>query len=245
MINSLKRRDYISKLFKDSNISFIFFNAFDGFAYTQNDFERLFNLSSGEIGCLYSHLNLYKKIIDENIQEAIILEDDIILSKSFLKFHENWIKCKKKPIFDILKLGYSDSQYFIYDQPVNVNVFTTRKYCKLNISRPNEISFGSYAYVITNNGARQMIKLISKKLAAIDVLLHESPTEGVNLYVATNQNIFPNFSFDSLIRDVHTHLIVTSKTKDKMLLNHTLSLFKKNFYGYLKSDFYPHLNNHD
>lgn len=35
MINSLKRRDYISKLFKESNISFTFLNAFDGFESSQ------------------------------------------------------------------------------------------------------------------------------------------------------------------------------------------------------------------
>lgn len=37
------------------------------------------NLSLSEIGCALSHINLYKKIIEEQVSEALILEDDVIL----------------------------------------------------------------------------------------------------------------------------------------------------------------------
>lgn len=37
-------------------------------------------LTSGEIGCALSHLAVYKKIIDLNLKNALILEDDLVLN---------------------------------------------------------------------------------------------------------------------------------------------------------------------
>ncbi|MEW5562162.1 glycosyltransferase family 25 protein [Enterobacter asburiae] len=37
----------------------------------------------GEIGCALSHQKIYKKMIDENIDSALILEDDVILLDGF------------------------------------------------------------------------------------------------------------------------------------------------------------------
>jgi glycosyl transferase family 25 len=38
------------------------------------------NLTPGEIGCSLSHRSIYNKIVKENIQRAIVLEDDVIIS---------------------------------------------------------------------------------------------------------------------------------------------------------------------
>lgn len=38
-------------------------------------------LTLGEIGCALSHLSVYKKIIDLNLDSALILEDDLFLNK--------------------------------------------------------------------------------------------------------------------------------------------------------------------
>lgn len=36
-------------------------------------------LTKGEIGCALSHISIYKKMIDENIPLALVLEDDAVL----------------------------------------------------------------------------------------------------------------------------------------------------------------------
>jgi glycosyl transferase family 25 len=41
------------------------------------------NLTIGEIGCSLSHRSIYNKIVKENIQRAIILEDDVIVNGNF------------------------------------------------------------------------------------------------------------------------------------------------------------------
>lgn len=40
--------------------------------------------NDGEIGCALSHLNIYKKISDEEIEHALILEDDVLLPDNIL-----------------------------------------------------------------------------------------------------------------------------------------------------------------
>ncbi len=42
------------------------------------------DLTSGEIGCYMSHRNIWKKMIDENISLAIVLEDDVFVDRNIL-----------------------------------------------------------------------------------------------------------------------------------------------------------------
>ncbi len=44
-----------------------------------HDFDNS-GLTAGEIGCSLSHISIYKKMVAENIQNALILEDDSIIS---------------------------------------------------------------------------------------------------------------------------------------------------------------------
>lgn len=43
------------------------------------------DLSLGEIGCYISHKNIWRKMVTENIEYAVILEDDMILERDFIK----------------------------------------------------------------------------------------------------------------------------------------------------------------
>jgi len=61
------------------------FEAVNGSAFTDDKLKNLVHdypacaMTKGVIGCALSHLGIYKKIIDENIPIALILEDDAIL----------------------------------------------------------------------------------------------------------------------------------------------------------------------
>lgn len=47
-----------------------------------------YRLTLGEIGCALSHLSVYRRMIDESIAVAMVLEDDVLLEECFNK------KCK-------------------------------------------------------------------------------------------------------------------------------------------------------
>lgn len=58
-------------------------------------------LPGGEVGCFESHRRAWKKIVDENLPGAFILEDDVVVSSDF-----NELKIEKLPLdeLDVIKL---------------------------------------------------------------------------------------------------------------------------------------------
>ena len=62
------------------------------------------DMTTGEIGCALSHALLYEKLIDENITEAIIIEDDGILSKDFAELVKS--ETLQKSSFDMIMLHH-------------------------------------------------------------------------------------------------------------------------------------------
>lgn len=91
---SKDRRTRMQTTLDSMGIPFEFFAGTDGkrlgkeeidLAYDEGRVKRNINrvLSLNEIGCTISHRALYKKIADEGIEKACILEDDIILDEEF------------------------------------------------------------------------------------------------------------------------------------------------------------------
>ncbi|GHU75172.1 hypothetical protein FACS189461_0910 [Spirochaetia bacterium] len=91
---SVERQESIIKQFNALGLEFEFFDAVNGKALTPEEIARYSDsnkakkylkreLTKGEIGCALSHFLIYKKIIDEHIDHAIILEDDAQLTDDF------------------------------------------------------------------------------------------------------------------------------------------------------------------
>lgn len=92
---SKDRREYMELLlrpYKCLDIEIV--EAVDGRTLTGTQIKREFDCSkyesinlrkvrSGEIGCTLSHQKCYRKIIEEDIQSAMIFEDDLIINENF------------------------------------------------------------------------------------------------------------------------------------------------------------------
>ena len=248
LTSSTQRRKNIINIFDSLNIKFQFIDAINGKDYIQSYSKQRINLNPGEIGCFLSHKKVIKKIIDESIDEAIIFEDDIIFDKNFINFYTKWMKNINSAKFDILKLGYSDGMSFNYNKPVNYNLFTISNYCSSLIVRPIERTYGSFAYIITKEAATMILPLLDANIKPFDVFLQELPIHNIDLYILKKQICFPDFEFDSLIRDNHTFLEVniTEKGLNKhqnlqQKLSIKLSSIKRQFIQFIKSDFTFHL----
>lgn len=99
--SAIERRAHIIDLFGKENIQFEFFDAvtYSNCSQTkiQETISDLFNnnvLTSGEKGCLLSHLFLYQKCINENLPYITIFEDDVILGTNAKQFFvkDQWLK---------------------------------------------------------------------------------------------------------------------------------------------------------
>jgi glycosyl transferase family 25 len=81
------RREYLGRQLTRLNVPFSILDAVHGKSLSQAELEtvydrkralRLFNreLSAGEIGCALSHVAIYRKMVEENMPHALVLEDD-------------------------------------------------------------------------------------------------------------------------------------------------------------------------
>jgi len=92
----INKRKYMLSLCKKLSLDCHIFNAINGYLLKEEEIKKKYSenkaisefgkpLTLGEIGCFLSHLSIYKKMIEENIEEAIVLEDDVSLTNNFKK----------------------------------------------------------------------------------------------------------------------------------------------------------------
>jgi GR25 family glycosyltransferase involved in LPS biosynthesis len=98
-------------------------------------------VSSGGIGCCLSHLNVLKKIIDENIPLATVFEDDVWFHPEWKKLSEEYLK-ETPGNYDILFIG-NGLDSCVYNSKTTPKVTTESCWC-------------THAYVITNQGAHKL-----------------------------------------------------------------------------------------
>lgn len=194
------RQQEIIKELNKYNIGFSFIDGVDGH---QLDIETLENqniynkkqnfektkmlMTKGEIGCALSVLKICNKVVEENLNSVLILQDDIrILS-------ENWNHCSQllanvPENWDLIYLGHSQ---MYMKTPLHIKLRINFIYPLLNIVyrnkyKINEIrnSFrrpyskewylagqhnGGYAYGINNIGAKKLIDAFTPVFAPDDL----------------------------------------------------------------------------
>ena len=95
--HNTERKKYMQDLLKDIPIDYEFFPAVYGKSITNID--QFYDsklaekkakrpLNVGEIGTAISNKNIYKKMIDENIEQALILEDDVTFLDGFIDVYK-------------------------------------------------------------------------------------------------------------------------------------------------------------
>jgi GR25 family glycosyltransferase involved in LPS biosynthesis len=89
------RQRYIANQLESMGLEYNFFWGINGNELTQAEINNIYDknksikylkrtLTKGEIGCAQSHKLIYKKMIEENIESAIILEDDVQIKEDFI-----------------------------------------------------------------------------------------------------------------------------------------------------------------
>jgi glycosyl transferase family 25 len=109
-----KKQMQIKERLQSLNIPFEFIEGVDGRLLSEEELQKVFDkeksynyykwyrnrtgsagveLSRGEIGCMLAHRKVFQKIVDENIDKAIVLEDDAFATEDFLPIVEKIIAC--------------------------------------------------------------------------------------------------------------------------------------------------------
>ena len=159
LYQDITKRNYIYELFKkyDINYNLIIVDKVDKTLYDSLCDDNKISIS--ELGCCLSHMWCLLDILKNNYNNAIIFEDDVVLSKtfvkSFLSIHQ------MKPKLDFLMLGAHDYN-FSKEHFKNV---------QNNLYRPNNDCrnlYGAHANYYSLNGARKMFYIRATNLSYFD-----------------------------------------------------------------------------
>jgi glycosyl transferase family 25 len=93
LVTATQRRESMQRLLAQHGIAPQWFDAVDGRAMSADDMREHFAadiaarvygpMSRSEIGCALSHLGVYRRMVDQNVPCAVVLEDDALLAEDF------------------------------------------------------------------------------------------------------------------------------------------------------------------
>tara|TARA_B110000858_G_C17730087_1_gene439627 strand:+ start:199 stop:1050 length:852 start_codon:yes stop_codon:yes gene_type:complete len=160
-------------------------------------------MSDSELGCCLSHFNVWNKVVEDNIDVAMILEDDAIrYNKKFIDITDDIIKTAPKN-WDIILLGFMIPNRYLKDE-IKVGDFY----------KVNEFVL-AHSYLISNKGA---IKLIHKTPI-------NAPIDTWMSLQSSTINIYRHNYIISNKKMIHSNLVAQSDTVGKGEIEHTNHIF--------------------
>lgn len=168
------KKQYIKSLFSGLELEPKFVSGVSGIALSDSAIARICDpkvtlakhgrvLTRGEIGCALSHYKIYKRIVELDLDLSIIFEDDVALPWHFKETIKNIVRSVPSDL-DLLLLGYHINPY-IKERSACSFWGRHRLYAHYSAVRLIEMGYGTYAYLITKNGAEKLIKTLeSEKL---------------------------------------------------------------------------------
>lgn len=171
VINLDQRKDRLASMqsqFTAQNLTFTRISAINGLGNENIGFSGdTSELSKPEYACYLSHLKAYKALIDSNESHALIVEDDMVLSRNIADI------LSKPKFFDQANTIVRLETPFqcIQNMPVLLGRFSRSKthYCKLRRLYSMTECLG--AYVISRNLAERVLRDFSQPAMVIDRLL--------------------------------------------------------------------------
>jgi glycosyl transferase family 25 len=203
-----ERKAFMQQQLDSLGIPHEFIEATDGRNLTKSDTEKIYDketslqylntpLRESEIGCAHSHARIYRKIVEEHIDYAFILEDDIVLDKRILQIIMP--KTLHKETFDWLQINYTPVGLTFFIEWMRASLHYAKKrprsilYNLLKLpyiawlclyeglreralhNNPSIVRFSrplylAGAYIITQEGAKKLLPLCEPIRFAADML---------------------------------------------------------------------------
>ncbi len=180
LARSKERLQACARQFEAHNLPFERIDAVDGDCLSRSDVDALYDfnqssyhkhLTSGEIGCYLSHMHVWQKIVDDQLDYAVILEDDIILQQNIQQGLEA-IEGIEQP-WDLVKLAETHIKRTVVHQ-YSANEFSLVTY--------NKVPSRTCAQVVSLAGAKKLIALSSRIARPIDIELQYWWENSLNIF---------------------------------------------------------------
>jgi glycosyl transferase family 25 len=169
---SADRRVAMTARLEPLHVNYSFFEAVDGrlldignlpsYAKTRR---RIFygrDLTPGEIGCLLSHKAIYQHMVDNDIERAIILEDDVFIDPAFAQVIRSILKAP---------LAWDIIRFLAQDKVQNIGRIVYSLSCKpYTLARIPATPGGAYGYMLTRKAAARLLQHMQKNILPVDIL---------------------------------------------------------------------------
>jgi glycosyl transferase family 25 len=147
----------------------------------------------GEVGCILSHRSVYKRIAAEKIPLTLILEDDVHFAPDFPELLEQILQTQNK--WDMVRFLDRKKIYRgthrIIKQLSNNYAFT----------RVQAVPGGAYAYLITEQAARTLLRCTETNSVQIDITHGRVWETGLNVIAVKPSPVTPDMEIPSTIGD--------------------------------------------
>jgi len=128
-------------------------------------------LTDGEIGCALSHLTVYRRMLREGVQKALILEDDAMFAPEFSAFFKQNLNALLNR-FDVIKIEG------IFFDHCSTDAAVLTKAGAVDLVLPLRPTLGSAAYAVTRRGAERLFRACAAMDDPLDVLLVQYERHG-------------------------------------------------------------------
>lgn len=207
-----QRKEYISQLCQKYKLDYEIIEAVEGKVISKEeylnivDYDKMLNfhkrkLGLGELGCSLSHRKCYEKILQEDINHAIILEDDAYFDERLLNFLKYANEFPKD--LELLLLGHQRQVYnddgFRIESPYSRRF--VKKIANYKIRRLIGRGNGTYGYFITKSGALKLLSHLEKIYLPIDAL-------------TCSEKVLNTYALFPVLIYTHENFMLESSTQD-------------------------------
>jgi len=171
--DELKRRENIEFQSKKHSFKFEFVDAVNLKKSTVDELKEYISINNvgsfnrsftkGEVGCALSHLKCYRKLLNDNVDWALVLEDDADLHRFNTEVIEKIVSYISDLDIDVVILGYSklsksDEHMFYKFEPIK-SFLKDDTFC---LGSPwRNWTCGTVSYLISKTGAQKMLNYFS------------------------------------------------------------------------------------
>ena len=210
MEKDVGRMNDVSTMLNKESVSFERFEAVNGGELSKQEKDALVTTfcniacTNSIIGCALSHHKIWEKIVDEDIKNALILEDDVFFAEDYKGVLEKAMAQLPEDC-DILYLGCtglcekSKKYYNPFTWILHLFKNNNKQFESNNLFVP-EFALSAHAYAITNAGCRKLLKYIEKVNQHIDIEI-AFKQKNLNIY-SCHPNIAYQKSDDSNITNL-------------------------------------------
>jgi len=185
--DDIEKKIRLKKQLNKLNLNYFFIDAVDGRNKNIKEFKnyndkkrKLFfgrSLLPKELAILESHKLIFKQIVKENLDLALILEDDISFDQNFMFYLKKIVNLNYP--WEIVRFIHSDK----------LTISNGRKVINLGnnyfLKRFPKLFGGAHAYLISNKGAKKILSQINSYYYPIDIMMGETWKNNLNSLICS------------------------------------------------------------